>query len=235
MFAAAPLPPSLPLTRTRTRTQQNNAGRRGASCAEAEDAYPSDEEGNYVVVAGGADAGADADADAYADDDADEEEAARRPKPYGSLLLRLKTRVPGSSSAAAPSGDCWEPSIPPLPPGWTRSEVPRKTVEGSDVYYRAPCGTLLRSMPEVAKWLARSREAYPDLSIDSFSFLKSAAYGGKQPAGARKPGCVRACVRMRVRMRVQRGAACVCAAARVLTCMRVRVRVRVCILSIASQ
>jgi hypothetical protein len=221
--------PPFPRSRRPFRTQ-NNTGRRGASCAEAEDDYPSDEEANYVVVAGGADGGGgadayDDDADAEdAEDDADDDDG--RPKQHRGLTLRLKTRMPsrgGAHASSAGADDGWEPSIPPLPPGWTRSEVPRKTVEGSDVYYRAPCGTLLRSMPEVAKWLGWNREAYPDVSIDDFSFLKSAAYGGKQPAGGRKPGCV-ACVALRVCGVRGRVWCMMCAAGVLMCCLRASLR-----------
>jgi hypothetical protein len=55
------------------------------------------------------------------------------------------------------------------------------------VYYETPEGELLRSMPEVARWLAQHRDA--GLSLDHFSFVKSPAFGNKQAAagGARRP------------------------------------------------
>jgi hypothetical protein len=180
---------------TRPRPQENTA-RDGASCAEAEDAYASEDEKNYVVVGGDADA----DEESY-DEDEDEDDG---PPAFGGMMLRLKTKAPrrrasgapgtatanGTATAAHASDDADAAAAAPAPPpGWTRSEVPRKSVEGSDVYYRSPCGASLRSMPEVAKWLARNREAYPSLSIDAFSFLKSSAYGARPPAG-RKAGCV---------------------------------------------
>ncbi len=150
--------------------------------------------------------GGDADADEEFSDEEDDDEDG--PPAFGGLMLRLKAKAPRRRASGAPgaagagagangtahgtaahASDDGDAAAPAPPPGWTRSEVPRKSVEGSDVYYRSPCGASLRSMPEVAKWLARNREAYPALSIDAFSFLKSSAYGARPPAG-RKAGCV---------------------------------------------
>ncbi len=154
-----------------------------------------------VVDGAAAAAGADAEDNDNADADGGDDDADGAP--FGALLLRRKggtaaaRRGPASApvAASADAAAAWEAQVPPAPPGWTRLEVPRKTVEGSDVYYRLTApgdegdGTLLRSMPEVAKWLNRNREAHPGLSIDDFSFVKSALYGGKPPAAGRKPGC----------------------------------------------
>ena len=165
-----------------THSAQLNTGRFNASCAAAEDDYPAEEEHKYVVVGG--DGEADAPPASYDEGGANGEEG----QSLGRLVLRLKAprrARAGPAAAPAPEEPAFE-EVPPAPAGWTRTEVPRKTVGGSDVYYESPDGEALRSMPEVARWLAGHRDA--GLTLECFSFAKSAAYGNKPPAGgSRRP------------------------------------------------
>ena len=170
---------------------QLNTGRFNPSCAAAEDEYPEEEEHKYVVVGGDADAEPHPSAlcDYGYGDDAPSAGGGGGGGGFGRLVLRLKAprrARTGPAPAPAAEAEAAEEAAPPAPAGWTRSEVARKTVGGSDVYYESPEGELLRSMPEVARWLAQHRDA--GLSLEHFSFAKSAAFGNKPAAGgARRP------------------------------------------------
>ena len=58
------------------------------------------------------------------------------------------------------------------PEGWTREVIPRKSVQGADAYYYAPCGKKMRSKPDVQRFLDKKRPEgkYTDVTIDQFDF-----------------------------------------------------------------